>query len=147
MQIAIHVEAVQNDLAAVAAAANAEESETVRRLTVALDASLLLRLLEAVTAAALELSAQLSAGRVDVRLEDGDPKLVLVEDEPAPAAVPLDDSSARITLRLPEGLKARVEQAAAREGVSTNTWLVQAIARSVEARPRVGNRLSGFARS
>ena len=56
---------------------------------------------------------------------------------------------ARITLRLPEPLKASIEAAAAREGVSVNTWLVRALGRAVtgQARRQTGNRLTGFAES
>ena len=68
------------------------------------------------------------------------------EAPPAPG----DDLSARITLRLPEALKAQVEAAASREGVSTNAWIVRALSRANEpqsARTRSGNRLQGFAQS
>jgi predicted HicB family RNase H-like nuclease len=61
-----------------------------------------------------------------------------------------EELSARISLRLPESLKTAVEQAAAREGVSTNTWLVRAIARATESRTQAhstGKRLTGYARS
>jgi predicted HicB family RNase H-like nuclease len=64
---------------------------------------------------------------------------------------PVDEAfSARITLRLPESLKQRIESAAAREGASVNTWLVQALQRSVESRPSMSgsrNRLTGYGRS
>ena len=65
------------------------------------------------------------------------------------APAPGDDLSARITLRLPETLKAGVEAAAAREGVSANAWIVRALARALEPRAarRSSNRLQGFARS
>ena len=76
-----------------------------------------------------------------------DLQLVLVrEDGTAPEQA--DEAfSARITLRLPESLKQRVESAAAREGASVNTWLVQALARAVESRRGTGgsrNRLTGY---
>ena len=76
----------------------------------------------------LELSGQLDEGRVDVRFAGGDPELVLVRDEAPPAIEAADEAyTARISLRLPESLKVRLEAAAAREGVSVNTWLVQAL--------------------
>jgi hypothetical protein len=43
---------------------------------------------------------------------------------------------ARITLRLPEGLKEAAERAAAAEAISVNAWLVRAIARVVAEPPR-----------
>ena len=50
-----------------------------------------------------------------------------------------DGGTARITLRLPEQLKARVEDAAAREGFSVNTWLVRAVSRGLEPGERGGS--------
>ena len=88
-----------------------------------------------------------------MRLAGRDPELVFVDDPPRPDEPPApgDDLSARITLRLPEALKGQVEVAAAREGVSTNAWIVRALARALEQRPtatrRTGNRLQGYARS
>jgi hypothetical protein len=60
-----------------------------------------------------------------------------------------EELSARISLRLPESLKASVEKAAEREGISVNAWLVRAIARATESRPVhvSGKRLSGYAQS
>jgi hypothetical protein len=151
MQLSVHLEALQNDLAAVAAVGNAEQSEIVQRISAALEGSLRLRLLEAVTEAAHELTAQLPSGHVEVRLSGSDPTLAYIEDEPETAgfvSTGEDGLAARITLRLPGALKASVELAASREGVSVNTWLVQAIGRSIDPRPRRGGkRLTGFARS
>ena len=72
-----------------------------------------------------------------------------VEDAPAAAAPAAEDAlSARITLRLPDGLKAGIEVAAAREGVSVNSWIVSALGRAVEPRRgKAGNRLTGFGQS
>jgi hypothetical protein len=100
--------------------------------------------------ARLEISGQLPEGHVEVRLAGPDPQLVYVGGEPAetPALGAEDGLTARITLRLPEGLKRDLEAAAAREGVSLNTWLIRALARST-APPvrRSGNRLTGYGRS
>ena len=64
-------------------------------------------------------------------------------------AAPDDGQTARISLRLPEALKTAVESAAAREGVSVNTWIVRALSRSATSGTSVqsGNRLQGWARS
>ena len=147
MQLSLHVDAVQADLAAVAEAAGPEQADAVRRVAAAVGSSLRLHLLEAVTEAAHELSSQLPSGRVEVRLEAGDPVLSFLDETPASQAFAAEDTSARITLRLPETLKASVEAAAAREGVSVNSWLVQALARAVDRRPSRGSRLTGYARS
>jgi predicted HicB family RNase H-like nuclease len=86
-----------------------------------------------------------------LRVAGRDLQLVLVqEDGTAPEAAD-EVFSARITLRLPESLKVRVETSAAREGASVNTWLVQALQRAVESRrPSSGssrNRLTGYGRN
>ena len=150
MQIEIHVEALRNDLASVAALGDEAAGAAAARIAAALDSSFRLRLLEVVGEAARELTDQIGHGRIEVRLAGNEPSLVFIEDEPSadPAAF-IDDASARITLRLPENLKARVEAAANGAGVSVNTWLVQSIARSLDARPprRVGTHLTGFAQS
>jgi predicted transcriptional regulator len=56
----------------------------------------------------------------------------------APAATvdPDDSNTSRTTLRLPDALKARVDEAAAADGVSVNTWLVRAIADAVQPKQR-----------
>lgn len=48
-------------------------------------------------------------------------------------ARPFDGTSTRFTLRVPEGLKARVDDAAAAAGVSVNTWFVHAAERALAA--------------
>ena len=148
MQITPYIDAVQRDLGAVAAAGDVETSTTVQRVGAALEASLRLRFLEAVTEAAHELTPQIPTGHVEVRLAGGDPSLVYVEEAAAPGPVVGDEAfTARITLRLPEGLKSGIEAAAAREGMSVNSWIVQALSRSIDPRPPRGRRLTGFARS
>ena len=147
MQLSVYLDALHADLMAVASVGDERESDAVRRIVAALAPALRLRLLEAVSDAASELTAQLPDARVELTLSGGEPSLVLVHEESPGAAAAEDALSARITLRLPEPLKARVEVAAAHDGVSVNTWLVQAISRSIERRPRPPRGFSGFARS
>jgi hypothetical protein len=148
MQMAHHIHAIQEDLAAaVALAADEPTAEAGRRLSQALGSSLHLRLLDVVSEAAASISAAVP-GRIDVRLAGRDPDLVYVEEEaePAPAASGDDALTARITLRLPDSLKVQIELAATGEGVSTNSWIVRALARGLDSRPvRTGRRLTGFA--
>ena len=150
MQIEGYVQALREDLARVAAVGDESTARAAELLALALESSFGRRLQEAVAEAALELTAQLESGRVEVRIAGGDPELVLVRDEEA-GPEPADEAyTARITLRLPESLKERVEAAAAREGTSVNTWLVQALQRASEPRRPSGgsrNRLTGYGRS
>ena len=154
MQLRPFIEGLQSDLQEIAAVGDDAVGEAARRLTTAVGASAGLRLLDALTEAALELSSQLPSGHVEIRMSGQDPSFVYVEEEgeaPAPPAAE-DALVARISLRLPEGLKVAIEAAATREGVSVNSWLVRSIARAVGSaggggRRGAGNRLTGFGRS
>ena len=150
MQIDGYVQALREDLARVAAVGDESTSRAAELLALALESSFGRRLQEAIAEAALELTAQLESGRVEVRIAGGDPELVLVHDE-STGSEPTDEAfAARITLRLPESLKVRIEAAAAREGTSVNTWLVSALQRASESRRPSGgsrNRLTGYGRS
>ncbi len=150
MQMAHHLHAIQEDLAAAAAlAADEPTAEAARRLSQALGSSLHLRLLDIVSEAAAELSAVVP-GRIDVRLAGRDPDLVWVEEDVEPAPAAGDDAlSARITLRLPESLKVQIEVAASGENASVNSWIIRARARGLESRSTrsTGRRLTGYAES
>jgi hypothetical protein len=150
MNVAAYVEALQQDLANVAGIGDEAISEAARRISTALESSLRLRLMDALGEAAAELANQLPDGHVEVRLSGGEPELVYVPDPGAPPPTGLEDLSARITLRLPETLKAIVETAAQEAGVSANTWLIQQITRSADPskrRHQGGRRMTGYGRS
>jgi predicted DNA binding CopG/RHH family protein len=151
MQTTPYVDALLADLEAMAALGDDAVADAARRLSQTLRASAGLRLLDLLGEAALEVSGQLPSGHVEVRLAGQEPSLVYVEEESSsstPAATAEDGTSARITLRLSEALKASVEAAATREGVSVNTWIVRALGRSSSAPVRrVGRRLTGYGES
>jgi hypothetical protein len=150
MQIEGYVQAIRDDLVRIAAVGDESTARAAELLAVALESSVGRRLQEALGEAALELSSQLDSGRIEVRIAGGDPELVLVKDEGA-ATEPADEAfTARITLRLPESLKARLEAAATRDGVSVNTWLVHMLHHASEPRGHSGGsrrRLTGYGRS
>jgi HicB family len=151
MRLEGYVQAVGEDLARIAAVGDDSTARAAELLAIALESSLGRRFQEALAEVALELSSQLPQGSVEVRMAGGDPELIYVEDEAPPAADTADEGfSARITLRLPESLKSRLEAAAAANGVSLNTWLVQALGRAAESRPLPGGgrrRLTGYGRT
>ena len=184
MEIRSYVDDLQRRLAAAAEMGGDDARELAERLAAPLDAAVRLVLLEALSAAAGEISAELAPGSVDVRLRGGDPEFVVsspvtavaptaVTGTTAPvnpgqairstvrsavtAAVDVADgeegATTRTTLRLPDHLKTRVETAAARDGVSVNTWLVRAVAAALEpsaaptqSRDARGNRFTGWVR-
>src|SRR5436190_23121637 len=117
MQTAQFIEALQADLRELAQLGGDELVQAAHRLEGAVKQSATLRLIDALTQVALELSSQLPNGHIDVRLSGQDPELVYVEEagEEAPAPSGEDGLSSRITLRLPDSLKASVERAAEAE--------------------------------
>jgi hypothetical protein len=150
MQLESHIQAIQHDLATTAGLGDEATAEAARRLSEALGSTLHLRLLDLLGEAALEIGGQLESGRVEVRLAGREPELVVITDE-VPDAGQVgagEELSGRISLRLPESLKAGVEAAAAREGISSNAWLVRTIARSLGHQRSAGkgrNRMQGYA--
>jgi len=151
MELDGYIQALREDLARVAAVGDESTARAADLLAVALESSLGRRLQEALAEAALELSAQLERGRVEVRVAGSDPELVYIEepaDEPGENADEL--LNARITLRLPGSLKSRLEAAAAADGLSVNTWLVQTLNRVLAPRPSGAtnrHRLTGYGRT
>jgi HicB-like protein involved in pilus formation len=150
VQLERFIDALEAELASLAAIGDEESQAAATRLSGALRSAAGLRFLDVLSEAALELSGQLPSGHVEVRLAGQEPSLVYVES-PEAAASPAGEEglSSRITLRLPEQLKGSIEAAAAREGVSVNAWLVRALGRSVSSPPRrqSGSRLTGFGKS
>jgi predicted transcriptional regulator len=162
MELGQYVTDLQRQL--VDAAANgAEENRAVaERLITALDAATRLVLLDALSAAASEITRDLAPGSVDLRLRGREIEFVVAQassesdaDEHTVATVDLDDAStSRTTLRLPDALKARVDDAASADGLSVNTWLVRAIAAALEPKQRksaqrtlrTGDNFAGWAR-
>ena len=151
MQLQRYIDALKADLTAVAELGDDATAEAAGRITLTLQASVGLRLLDALSEAVLELNEKLPSGHVEVRLAGQDPSFVYVSDEPeAPAPSAGDEVfSARITLRLPEALKTSVEEAAAKEGMSVNTYIVRALSRPgfgfSGGQTRSHNRLTGYA--
>lgn len=137
MDITPYVESLRRDLMAAADAAGPEARASAERLAFALDPAARLALMEAVSQAAAEITAEMPAGGVDVRLNGRELDFV-VESGPAPTPEtpgPLagdededdDGNVARITLRIPESVKTKAEDMAARSGSSLNTWLVNVV--------------------
>jgi hypothetical protein len=138
MDLQPYVDAVRHELNVAAAAGGAEAQDLADRLSAPLESAIRLALLEALSAAAEEITGELAPRSVEVRLRGRDPEFIV--------SVPLDEASHdnadkvfvaqydddggtwRVTLRLPEGLREAVEAAARREGASLNSWLVRAAA-------------------
>jgi hypothetical protein len=170
MDLRFHVESLHRQLAAAAAVSGEDARVLVERLAAPLDAAIQLTLQDVVAAAAEEITTELAPGSVEVRLRGRDPEFVVTlppapapaGDEPAaptvrPAPADGDEGgTSRINVRMPDQLKARVEQAANAEGLSVNTWIVRAAAaaldRTLPARPsdrrgpQGGQRYTGWAR-
>ncbi len=139
MELSPYIDRLRADLATVAEAADPDTRATAERLVGALDAAVRMTLLEALSDAAAEITADLPAGTVEVRMKGREPQLVVSPDAPVTepgTARPVpepdeegddDDAVARITVRVPESLKARAEEIASGRGQSLNGWIVQAL--------------------
>src|SRR5215469_3471745 len=135
---------LRGELASITRFAGEDVARAAELLTEALDSSVRLVLLDVLSAAAAEITARLDDTVVEVRLADGEPAFVVTTAPPereydqaaaAPAAEG-EPGTARLTIRLSESLKARVEAAAARDGTSVNACLVHTPARALEAPAR-----------
>lgn len=143
MDLTPYVDSLREELAGVAEAAGAEVRAVAERLTAPLESAIRLVLLEALASAAGEITRELAPGSVDVRLRGREPSFVVtappVDSDAEPPVVPVDSdeaSVARINLRVPESLKPRIEDAAARDGLSVNAWLVRLISAALDRGPR-----------
>jgi hypothetical protein len=157
MQLDQYVESIRRQLEVAAEAGGGEARALAERLLAPLEAAIRLAVQDALAEAAEEITLELAPGSVELRLRGREPEFVVTlppadlsaeegrEADDAATGDWLsrrsdardgtegeDDAVARINLRLPERLKARVEQAAADEGLSINAWLVRATASAVE---------------
>jgi hypothetical protein len=162
MELGPFVTDLQRQLADAAANGAEDTRAAAERIAAGLDAATRLVLLDALSAAVGEITRDLAPGSVDLRLRGRDVEFVVTSptpesetDERPTVTVDLDDAStSRTTLRLPDALKARVDEAAAADGLSVNTWLVRAVAAALDPKQRrtaqrtlrTGDNFAGWAR-
>jgi hypothetical protein len=151
MELTPYIEALRRDLAAAAAAGSDEARRVADLLAGALEPAARLAIMDALSTVAAEVTDALDGSTVEVRLHGREPRVVVTTVTPEPASPPPADDAegtARITLRLPESIKTRLEEAATREALSVNTWLVRVISRALDyaPNPRGGRRITGYAR-
>jgi hypothetical protein len=149
MDLTPYVTNLRAELAVAAEAGGEDARALAERLTAPLDSAVRLTLLEALSAAADEITRDLAPGSVELRLRGREPDFIVTPppvDEPftdtarvAPPVLEVDDGAmARINVRLPEQLKARIEEAATKEKISANVWLVRAAAAALDGHPAPG---------
>jgi hypothetical protein len=140
MELTPYVENLRGELAVAAEAGGEDARALAERLTAPLESAIRLTLLDALSAAADEITRELAPGSVELRLRAGAPEFAVTPPpagepvEPAADAPPAEDeegATARINLRLPDRIKAGIEQAARRERLSVNAWLVRVAARAL----------------
>jgi uncharacterized protein (DUF1778 family) len=172
MDLAPYVDQLRRELAVAAEFGGEDARQLAERLSAPLESAARLALLEALSAAADEITRELAPGSVDVRLRGRDADFVVTPPPPqdfevdgagllppVPPPPPPDadeGGTSRITLRLPEHLKPRIDEAAAREGLSVNAWLVRAVAAALDPEPaprsarrpvaQAGQRFTGWVR-
>lgn len=145
-----YVDELRRELLVAAEAGGEDARALAERLLGPLDSATRLVLLDAISAAADEITLDLAPGSVEVRLRGRNPSFVVTPapeeafdhttDLPPPARTDADDGgTSRINLRLPDALKLRAEEAAAGEGLSVNAWLVRAVSAVLERDDREGS--------
>jgi hypothetical protein len=174
MDLAQYINDLQHQLEVAAEAGGEEARALAERLTAPLESATRLILLEALSVATSEITRELAPGSVDVRLRGRDPEFVVTPPPVSPAFEDVTDNrsgtpasssrtvpddvdeggTSRTTLRLPDHIKVRIEETAAREGLSVNAWLVRTVAaalepktrRSAQHTPMGGERYTGWVR-
>lgn len=147
MELDGYVERLRSQFAAISDVAGEEVRDVAERLVAPLESTVRLVLLEALAAAADEITLDLVPGSVHLRLSGTDPRFVVdappESSSPAPqaaqSAAPSPDADAgpvaRINFRPPESLKNRIEEAADRDGLSVNTWLTRVAGAALDQPP------------
>ena len=148
MELDRYVENLRQELLVAAEAGGQDARALAERLLAPLDSATRLMLLEALAAASEEITRDLAPGSVEVRLRGRNPGFVVTlplteeafEDAPDPrsrvSAIRIEGDeggTSRINLRLPDSIKLRAEEAAEKEGLSLNAWLVRAVAAALES--------------
>ncbi|GLY04496.1 MULTISPECIES: ribbon-helix-helix protein, CopG family [Actinoplanes] len=148
MDLTSYVNNLGREFATLAGAGGEEARALAERLSGALESAIRLTLLETLTAATDEITREMAPGSVEVRLRGRDPDFVVTAAPAEPDGATVaptgttpdtveDGPAARINVRMPEQLKAAIEEAAAREGRSVNAWLVRAAAAALQPTDRV----------
>jgi hypothetical protein len=155
MNLGTYVESIRSQLEVAAEAGGDDARELAERLVAPLDAAIRLALQDALAVAAEEITTELAPGSVELRLRGRDPEFVVTPPPADPSVSDLAEGEdmatgrpatgiaphstegdlatmSRINLRLPDHLKARIEQVAGFEGLSVNAWLVRAAAAALD---------------
>lgn len=147
MDLTQYVSSLRHELAVAAEAGGDDARALAERLTAPLESAVWLVLLDALSTAAAEITRDLAPGSVDLRLRGREPTFVVTPPaaepsftEPASPAPALpgpadgeEGATARISFRLTEHLKSRIEEAAGQAGLSVNAWLVRAATAALES--------------
>ncbi|EPH43655.1 hypothetical protein ABT390_31555 [Streptomyces aurantiacus] len=159
MELTRYVDNLRQELSVAVESGDEETRELAERLVAPLVSAVRLTLLDALSAAADEITRDLAPGSVEIRLRGLEPTFVVrlpAQEQPfgdagdggfdrarsgvAPSLAPLvpatvngeDGATSRINFRPPEHLKTRIEEAAGHERLSVNAWLVRAVSAMLE---------------
>ncbi len=155
MELSQYVARLQHELLAVAEAGGSEVRAIAERLVAPLDSAVRLVIIEVLTEALDTITTEIAPGSVHLRLRGRDPDVVVIpapaerpgsgpaDEQQAPAVEADEGPVARINFRPSESLKVRIEEAAARERLSVNAWLVRATSAAVEGRAGAGPARAG----
>src|SRR5215211_6790099 len=145
MNLSPYLEGVRTGVQNAAALADENTQQLAYKLGTAVESATRLALISALSDAAGVISAELAPSSVELRMSGDDPEFVVSVSSPSgepalllPSGAPGEDEPlSRISLRLPASVKARVDEQATKDGISTNAWLVRAVMDALTDR-RVG---------
>jgi len=147
MDLSPYIESVRAGVVSASSLADEPTQHVAARLGTAIESSTRLALIRALSDAAGTISAELAPSSVEVRMVGSEPEFVVSiqtadteptllmpeseqagEDAAGAATSDVEDEPvARISLRLPQSVKTRVDEIASAEGISTNAWLIRAV--------------------
>jgi hypothetical protein len=171
MDLTSYVDNLRHELAVAAEAGGEDARALAERLTAPLDSAVRLVLLDALSAAAAEITRDLAPGSVDLRLRGREPSFVVTPppadhsfEEPGPSAADVpppvspegdEGATARSASASAEYLKGRTQRQPPRSAQSTPGSSARAVAalesddrgrRSDRRAPRAGQRYTGWVR-
>jgi len=146
MRMSLLADGIVDDLRELVELGGGAVAEAAERMSSVLVKSTVSRVLTLLSEAAAEVSSQLPDGEVELRLVGDDCSFAFVSDEPPPSGDV--ELTARITLRLSDALKERIEKSAAREAMSVNSWILRQLDRRTRSSAaRWGSQLHGYGTS
>lgn len=145
MNLDPYLSAVLTDLDRATSLADEQTRQVAAKVASVVEPALRLAMVHALSDAAAGITSELTDTAVVVTMEGRDPVLSVHRTRAVPPVPPTpptpsppepqpeaeDGETARVTVRLPQSLKAQLDRLAVEDDLSLNTWVVRALRRAV----------------